>query len=79
MPTRRRADCRYCPQRIAVTAAGRLWPHGPRDDRCRGSNRWPATYDQPRRYWPAWHHGRRVTTITGPDTWNPTTLEGAAA
>lgn len=27
---------------------------------------------------PARHFGRRVTTIPGPDTWNPTTLEGAA-
>ncbi|MEU9947051.1 hypothetical protein [Streptomyces sp. NPDC047939] len=74
MPARRRADCRYCPQRIAVTQDGRLWPHGPRTDRCRGSRRWPATHDQPRHYWPTRHHGRRVTTIPGPDTWNPKEL-----
>lgn len=24
------------------------------------------------------HRGRRVRTIPGPDTWNPTTIEGAA-
>lgn len=69
--TARRADCRYCPQRIAVTTEGRLYTHGPLHDRCRGSGRFPATHDQPRRFWPAWHRGRRVVTIPGPDTYQP--------
>jgi hypothetical protein len=68
---RRRAHCRYCPRRIAITRNGRVWPHG--SPQCRGSGRAPATFDyaptEP--YWPTWHHGRRVTTVPGPDTWNP--------
>lgn len=30
------------------------------------------------RIWPAKHYGRPVSTVPGPDTWNPNTLKGAA-
>jgi hypothetical protein len=45
---------------------GRLYRHGspPCNRRTTG------------RIWPARHRGRRVTTIPGPDTWNPS--QGAA-
>lgn len=68
--TARRGRCAYCHRYIAVTAAG-LWPHGPARN-CRGTHTLPALYDTPpRHHWPTWHRGRRVTTIPGPDTWNP--------
>ncbi|WP_144316934.1 hypothetical protein [Streptomyces sp. sk226] len=68
--TARRGWCAYCDRLIAVTSAG-LWPHGPARS-CRGNHTLPALYDTaPVRYWPTWHRGRRVTTIPGPDTWNP--------
>lgn len=66
--TARRGRCAYCHRFIAVTPAG-LWPHGPG---CQGTHTLPAMYDTPpARHWPTRHHGRRVTTIPGPDTWNP--------
>ncbi|MFJ1782446.1 hypothetical protein ACIOKA_37705 [Streptomyces anulatus] len=68
--TARRGWCAYCDRLIAVTSAG-LWPHGPARA-CRGNHTLPALYDTaPVRHWPTWHNGRRVTTIPGPDTWNP--------
>lgn len=68
--TARRATCRFCGRTGAVTSKGYLWPHGPTGGRCRKPGRLPATYN-PAAYWPSRHNGRRVTTIPGPDTWNP--------
>lgn len=68
--TARKAVCRFCTRRIALTPKGRVWPHGPAGGRCRKPGRLPATLDA-RTYWPTRHYGRHVTTIPGPDTWNP--------
>lgn len=63
-----RISCPTCQQSVALTSCGRLYPHGS-----------PACPQRTLgRIWPAKHRGRRVRTIPGPDTWNPTTLEGAA-
>ena len=65
MTVRRR--CRFCDRRPAITPTGRFWTHG--RPQCPGSGK-PASY-RPRLPWPAYHRGRRVVTIPGPDTWNP--------
>ena len=67
----RLAHCRFCPDRAAVAPTGRLEIHG--NPQCRGSGRYPATFDldPTEHYWPAHHYGRQVVTIPGPDTWNP--------
>ena len=65
-----RIDCPACQQPVGMTSAGRLYKHGsPECDRSRK----PVG-----RIWPTRHRGRRVRTVPGPDTWNPTTLKGAA-
>ncbi|MFJ7297616.1 hypothetical protein [Streptomyces collinus] len=61
-----RIPCPDCQQNVALTSRGRLYPHGTCPRRTVG------------RIWPSRHKGRKVRTIPGPDTWNPTTLEGAA-
>lgn len=67
--TGRRGVCRYCHRPIALTTRGLIWTHG--QPQCRGSRTQPS-FDSPRpHYWPARHHGRRVTLVPGPDTWNP--------
>jgi hypothetical protein len=64
-----RIDCPACQQSVAMTPRGRLYRHG--SPECERSGK-PLG-----RIWPARHRGRRVRTIPGPDTWNPT-REGAA-
>ena len=64
-----RIDCPTCQQSVAMSARGRLSRHG--SPPCERSGKHVG------RIWPARHRGRRVRTIPGPDTWNPTTLEGA--
>jgi hypothetical protein len=65
-----RIPCPGCQEPTALSASGWLSRHGsppcPRSGRPLG------------RIWPTRHRGRRVRTIPGPDTWNPTALEGAA-
>lgn len=65
-----RTPCPGCQQPTAMSVRGILARHGnppcPRGGKPLG------------RIWPTRHQGRRVQTIPGPDTWNPTTLEGAA-
>jgi len=63
-----RVPCPDCGRRVAMSATGRLPKHG--QPSCPRRN--------VGRIWPTRHRGRRVRTIPGPDTWNPTTLEGAA-
>jgi hypothetical protein len=65
-----RVSCPDCQRPVAMTARGRLYRHG--SPPCIRSGR-PVG-----RIWPARWRGRRVTTIPGPDVWNPTTFEGAA-
>jgi len=71
---RRKGRCRYCKRPIALTRRRFLWAHGTQPDGCPGTGSRPI--DEPARYWPAYHYGRRVVTIPGPDTWN--TKETAA-
>lgn len=66
-----RIDCPACQQPVAMTSRGVLYKHGSPVE-CERSRR-PVG-----RIWPTRHKGRRVRTIPGPDTWNPTNLEGAA-
>lgn len=63
-----RVPCPTCQQKVAMTVRGRLARHGHRDGRppCARSGR-PVG-----RIWSTRHKGRRVVTIPGPDTWNPT-------
>ncbi|MFH8483674.1 hypothetical protein [Streptomyces sp. NPDC018055] len=65
--TARRGECRYCHRHIAIGATGRLWDHGSGGG-CPGAHQFPTGITH---HWPARHYGRRVTTIPGPDTWNP--------
>lgn len=65
-----RVTCPSCGKKVALTGRRRLWKHG--RPVC------PRSGGRLTHVWPAKHRGRRVTTIPGPDTWNPTTLEGAA-
>ena len=53
-----RIDCPSCQQPVAMTSSGRLYRHGSPSCPRRTVGR----------IWPARHHGRRVTTIPGPDT-----------
>lgn len=63
-----RINCPACDESVRMSPRGRLYRHGD----CERSGK-PVG-----RIWPARHFGRRVTTIPGPDTWNPTNLQGAA-
>lgn len=63
-----RIQCPACRERVLMSSRGRLYRHGD----CERSGK-PVG-----RIWPARHHGRRVQTIPGPDTWQPTNVEGAA-
>lgn len=65
-----RITCPACDQPAAMSARGRLSRHG--SPSCAKSGK-PVG-----RIWPTRFRGRRVRTIGGPDTWNPTILEGAA-
>lgn len=65
-----RTPCPDCQQSVAMSARGLLARHG--SPPCKRSGRAVG------RIWPTRHHGRRVRTIPGPDTWQPTTLQGAA-
>lgn len=65
-----RITCPSCEQSVAMSSRGRLSRHG--SPECVRSGR-PVGW-----IWPARWRGRRVTTIGGPDTWNPNALEGAA-
>lgn len=65
-----RIACPACQRKVAMSSRGRLSRHG--SPPCARSGR-PVG-----RIWPAKWRGRRVTTIPGPDTWNPNALEGAA-
>lgn len=65
-----RVDCPSCQQRVAMSARGRLSKHG--SPECERSRK-PVGH-----IWPSRHLGRRVQTIPGPDTWNPTNREEAA-
>lgn len=65
-----RIDCPACQQPVPMSSRGVLYKHG--DPECERSRR-PVG-----RIWPTKHHGRRVRTIPGPDTWTPNQLEGAA-
>lgn len=65
-----RIPCPACQRPVAMTARGRLYQHG--RPPCERSRK-PVG-----RIWTARWRGRRVQTIPGPDTWNPTTLKGAA-
>ncbi|MEU1327191.1 hypothetical protein [Streptomyces microflavus] len=65
--TARRGRCRYCKRHIAIGATGRLWDHGSNGG-CPGAHNFPAGT---RHHWPTRHNGQPVTTIPGPDTWNP--------
>lgn len=67
-----RGRCPTCGQNVAITQSGLPWAHG--TPRCPPA---PARRNV-RHSWPRRHRGRRVVTVPGPDTWNPTTLEGAA-
>ena len=58
-----RIDCPACQRPVAMLDRGRLARHG--SPPCERSGK-PVG-----RIWPARHHGRRVITIPGPDTWNP--------
>ncbi|CAL9668195.1 hypothetical protein SUDANB145_07271 (plasmid) [Streptomyces sp. enrichment culture] len=65
-----RVTCPGCGKRVALTPTRRLWTHGR-----------PPCPRSRRRLTVAWgthYRGRRVITVPGPDTWNPTRLEGAA-
>lgn len=64
-----RIDCPACHASVAMSSRGVLYRHG--SPECERSRR-PVG-----RIWPARHHGRRVRTIPGPDTWPPHTLQGA--
>jgi hypothetical protein len=65
-----RRRCPHCGGLPAITPTGRYWTHGRPE--CDGSRRIaiPAPHLD-RHIWPKRHRGRRVTTIPGPDTWNP--------
>ena len=63
-------DCPACHKPVRMSSRGVLYRHG--SPECVRSRR-PVG-----RIWPTRHRGRRVTTIPGPDTWNPDALEGAA-
>lgn len=65
-----RVSCPDCHRPVAMTSRGRLYKHGKPE--C------PRSRKPVGRIWPGRWRGRRVRTIPGPDTWNPTTLEGAA-
>ncbi|KPI31412.1 hypothetical protein OV320_2628 [Actinobacteria bacterium OV320] len=65
-----RTDCPSCLKPVLMSEYGRLDEHG--SPRCERSGKRVG------RIWPAKHFGRRVQTVPGPDTWNPTALEGAA-
>ncbi|WP_086562018.1 hypothetical protein [Streptomyces africanus] len=67
-----RTPCPDCQALVAMSPRGLLARHGRKDDPCPRSGR-PVG-----RIWPTRHKGRKVRTIPGPDTWNPTQLEGAA-
>lgn len=62
---RERVTCPSCGRRVAITLHRRLWTHGRPE--CPQSRRRLSMV------WPDRLHGRRVRTIPGPDTWNPTT------
>lgn len=64
-----RVTCPSCGRRVALTPTGRLWTHG--RPVCPQSRR-PLS-----KIWPAKFRGRRVRTVPGPDTWNPTQGEAA--
>lgn len=63
-----RTPCPGCGRSVGLSSRGVLYRHGdcPRSGKPVG------------RIWPTRHRGRRVRTIPGPDTWNPSTYEGAA-
>ena len=63
-----RIPCPVCHREVGLSARGLLYRHGD----C------PKSGKPIGRIWPTRHHGRRVRTIPGPDTWNPTALEVAA-
>lgn len=72
MTARARVTCPACLQpRIALTSRRRLYRHG--NPACAYSGQ-----RIPRIFWEPVLYGRTVQTRCGPDTWNPTTLEGAA-
>lgn len=65
-----RITCPGCGKRVAMSAGGRISKHG--NPECTRSRKSVG------RIWPTRHHGRRVQTVPGPDTWNSNTLEGTA-
>ncbi|MFD8777574.1 hypothetical protein [Streptomyces sp. NPDC059916] len=56
-----RIPCPACQEQVRMSSRGRLHKHGD----C------PKSGKPVGRIWPTRHHGRRVRTIPGPDTWNP--------
>ncbi len=65
-----RVPCPDCQEQVPMSSRGVLYKHG--TPPCERSRK-PVG-----RIWPTRHRGRKVRTIPGPDTWNPTALEGAA-
>jgi hypothetical protein len=63
-----RIPCPVCHRNVGMTARGLLYRHA----NC------PKSGKPVGRIWPTRHRGRKVRTIPGPDTWSPSSLEGAA-